>query len=452
MAQTHSISHHVPASAGRASGLSGSVRVPGDKSISHRALLFALLAKGRTRITGLLEGDDVLATAAAVRQLGATVEKQPDGVWQVDGVGLGHLRAPAQTLDMGNSGTAARLLIGLLATHPLTAHLTGDASLRSRPMARVTGPLAPTGATFETQAGGRLPMRIDGCSDGQPLHHRLTVASAQVKSALLLAALNVVGESTVIDPYGTRDHTENMLSHFGADISVAREGALSVIKVQGRPKLVPADLAVPADPSSAAFPVVAALICEGSHITLPGVCLNPSRTGLFSALEQMGANISIDNQRVEGGEQVGDLVAQTSQLKGITVVPETVPSMVDEFPILAVAAANASGLSRFCGLAELRVKESDRLAAIHAGLLRIGVKSHIEGDDLIIEGAGHGGVPGGAASAPVVTHFDHRIAMSFLIAGLASQQPIRVDDTRAIATSFPNFSALLTELGASLLR
>lgn len=439
-----------PFSAHKSDPLTGTAQVPGDKSISHRALMFSLLAKGRSTITGLLEGDDVLATAQAMRALGGQVQKLEDGRWQVDGVGIGALEEPADVLDMGNSGTAARLLIGLLSTHPITSVLTGDHSLRGRPMARVTGPLTATQARFQARSGGRLPLSICGNGDAPALFHKLAVASAQVKSALLLAALNCAGKSLIEDSFVTRDHTENMLRHFGADVVVERVGAISRITLTGRPTLKPSDVTVPGDPSSAAFALVAALIVPGSDVTLPNVCMNPTRTGLFDALAQMGAQISVENERTEGGEPVADLSVQYTALKGVDLSGEIVPRMVDEFPILAIAAANAQGTSVFRGLEELRVKESDRLAAIHAGLLAIGVDAQIEGDDLIIHGCGPGGVPGGNDAAPVVTHFDHRIAMSFLIAGLASAKAVKVDDVAAIATSFPNFFDLMKGLGAQM--
>lgn len=437
-----------PCHASKCPPLSGIAEVPGDKSISHRSLLLALLAHGTTRVYGLLEGEDVLATAAAVRQLGASVQKEAAGHWRVDGIGLGRLKEPDGVIDMGNSGTGARLLIGLLSTHPLRAVLTGDESLRSRPMARVTRPLATTGATFEMQGGERLPLTMVGSDRGVALTHRLEVASAQVKSAVLLAALNLPGQSVVKDPFGTRDHTENMLKHFGADIAVtALEAGGTRIALAGRPQLQASAVHVPADPSSAAFPIVAALLVPGSSLTVPGVCLNPTRAGLFGALKAMGANIILVNERLEAGERVADLQVSYSALNAITLDADIVPSMVDEFPILAIAAANAVGTSRFKGLEELRVKESDRLSAIHQGLKSVSVAAHIEGDDLIVEGCGPGGVTGGNQGGPVTTHFDHRIAMSFLVAGLASKQPVYVDDSRAIATSFPTFFSLFEKLG-----
>lgn len=428
--------------------LHGRAQVPGDKSISHRALMFSLLAKGRSTITGLLEGDDVLATAEAMRALGGRVERLQNGCWQVDGVGIGALEEPANVLDMGNSGTAARLLIGLLSTHPIASVLTGDGSLRGRPMKRVTDPLASIGAGYQARSGGRLPLSIAGNGQAAPLSHRLSVASAQVKSALLLAALNIEGTSVVEDPFSTRDHTENMLRHFGAKVVVDALETGTRITLTGKPQLKASDVTVPGDPSSAAFALVAALIVPGSDITLPNICMNVTRTGLFDALGQMGADIHVSNHRIEGGEPVADLGVRYGPLTGVDLGEDIVPRMVDEFPILAVAAANASGTSVFRGLEELRVKESDRLAAIHAGLIAIGADARIDGDDLIIEGKGAGSVPGGNSTQPVTTHFDHRIAMSFLVAGLASERPVAVDDTAAIATSFPNFFALMEGLGA----
>lgn len=439
-----------PYSAHKSGPLIGAADVPGDKSISHRALMFSLLAKGRSTIDGLLEGEDVLATAQAMRALGGQVEKLADGRWQVDGVGIGALQEPADVLDMGNSGTAARLLIGLLAAHPITSVLTGDQSLRGRPMARVTEPLSGVGASFQARSAGRLPLSIKGNGHAPPLNYRLTVASAQVKSALLLAALNCSGESVIEDPYVTRDHTENMLRHFGAEVSVERSQGTARITLRGKPALKPSDVIVPGDPSSAAFPIVGALIVPASNISLPNVCMNDTRTGLFDALSAMGAQIKVTNQRTQGGERVADLSVTSTALTGVDLNPDIVPRMVDEFPILAVAAANGQGKSVFRGLEELRVKESDRLAAIHAGLRAIGVETEIEGDDLIVHGRGPGGVPGGNSAAPVMTHFDHRIAMSFLIAGLASKQAIYVDDIAAVATSFPSFFALMGGLGGQM--
>jgi 3-phosphoshikimate 1-carboxyvinyltransferase len=422
--------------------LSGEARVPGDKSISHRALMFGALAAGTTEIAGLLEGEDVLRTAAAMRALGATVENLGDGRWRVAGRGIGGLTEPADVLDMGNSGTAARLLCGLLAGHPLFAVMTGDASLRKRPMKRVTEPLSATGATFSTREGGRLPLAVRGASDPRPLDYRVPVPSAQVKSACLLAGLCASGVTRVVEPEATRDHTENMLRHFGARVAVAPEGHGRAIELTGRPQLVAAPVVVPGDPSSAAFPAVAALLVPGSEILLRGVGMNPLRAGLFATLAEMGADIARLNERTEGGEPVADLRVRASALRGVEVPPERAPAMIDEYPILAVAAACAAGTTRMRGLKELRVKESDRLAATAALLSANGARVEIEGDDMIVHGAG-GPPPGGGT---VVTHMDHRIAMSALVMGLASRAPVVADDAAFIETSFPGFAELMNRL------
>lgn len=425
--------------------LSGSIRVPGDKSISHRALMFASLARGETHITGLLEGEDVLRTAAAMRALGAQVAQHAPGDWRVSGLGIGKLREPEDVLDMGNSGTAARLLSGILASHGMVSVMTGDASLRRRPMKRVMDPLAGTGATFMAREGGRLPMAIHGLADPKPLDYRLPVASAQVKSAVLLAGLNAQGQTRVEEPVATRDHTENMLRHFGAHVKVEEtpQGG-RVILLQGRPDLVARDVVVPGDPSSAAFPIVAALLVPGADITISTVGLNPLRTGLFITLQEMGAQLEVTNIRTEGGELVGDLHVRASSLKGVTVPADRAPSMIDEYPILAVAAAHASGVSRFCGVEELRVKESDRLAATVALLENNGVKTAVEGDDLVVYGTGNA-IPGGGM---VQTHMDHRLAMSASVLGLVAQNPVEIDDTAFIDTSFPGYLQLMNSLGA----
>ena len=427
----------------RAGPLSGDITVPGDKSISHRALMFAALAIGQTRIAGLLEGEDVMRTAAAMRALGAQVTQDSPGHWRVSGVGVGGLAEPGDVLDMGNSGTAARLLTGLLATHPIFSVVTGDASLRRRPMARVTDPLSPTGARFSMRQGGRLPLAITGTGRAMPLAHRMSVASAQVKSAILLAGLNARGITRVEEPVPTRDHTENMLRHFGADLAVTQEQGCRVITLAGQPELRAADIMVPGDPSSAAFPIVAALLAPGSCVTVRGVGLNPLRTGLFAALRAMGARLSLENERTEGGEPVGDLTAEAGPLTAADTAPEIVPSMIDEFPVLAVACAAASGTSRLRALGELRVKESDRLSATAALLSANGIGCAIEGDDLVVYGEG-GAPPGGGL---VATHMDHRLAMSALVLGGATQSAVRVDDTGFIDTSFPGFLALMTALG-----
>jgi 3-phosphoshikimate 1-carboxyvinyltransferase len=428
-----------------AAALRGTVRVPGDKSISHRALMFAALAVGRTRISGLLEGEDVMRTAAAMRALGAGVEHVSAGVWQVQGAGIGGLREPDEVLDLGNSGTAARLLCGILATHPIFSVLTGDASLRGRPMARVVAPLSETGARFASRAGGRLPLAIEGTGDALPLEHRMTVASAQVKSAILLAGLNARGITRVEEPVPTRDHSENMLRHFGADLRVSNEGAGKVIELVGQPTLLAADVKVPGDPSSAAFPLVAGLLVAGSQVRIEGVGLNPLRTGLFATLREMGADLRVANERVEGGEPVGDLQAHAGSLRAVDVPAGRAPSMIDEYPVLAVACACAMGVSRLRGLAELRVKESDRLTATAALLGANGVRVAIEGDDLLVHGVG-GPPPGGGL---VATLMDHRLAMSGLVLGCAARAPVQVDEVAFIDTSFPGFVALMTGLGAS---
>jgi 3-phosphoshikimate 1-carboxyvinyltransferase len=433
-------------SARPAAPLAGVAAVPGDKSISHRALMLGALAVGRTEITGLLEGEDVLATAAALRAMGAGIARSADGRWLVDGVGLGGLAEPDDVLDLGNSGTAARLLLGILATHPFTAFVTGDASLRSRPMGRVTTPLARFGAQFLGREGGRLPLAVTGALTPVPIEYRLPVPSAQVKTAVLFAGLNTPGATSVIEPQATRDHTERMLGHFGARVTVEAEpGGGRRITVTGQPELMAAPITVPGDPSSAAFPLVAALIVPGSDVTIGNVGLNPSRAGLLLCLKEMGADITLVNQRQAGGEPVADLRVRAGALAGADIPPERAPSMIDEYPILAVAAACAHGRSVMRGLAELRVKESDRLAGIAEGLAGCGVKVAVEGDDLIVEG--DGGPPKGGAL--IRTHLDHRMAMAFLVLGLASREPVRIDDGRPIATSFPDFVPLMTRLGAS---
>ncbi len=427
-----------------AAPLRGEIRVPGDKSISHRALMFAGLAIGETRISGLLEGEDVLRTAAAMRALGCEVVRAGDGLWRVAGRGVGGLAEPSDVLDMGNSGTAARLLAGILASHPFFSVLTGDASLRRRPMRRVTEPLAACGARFTAREGGRLPLAIEGAGDALPLDYVLPVASAQVKSAVLLCGLNAPGITRVEERAATRDHSENMLRHFGAQVSIepAHGGAGRVVRLVGQPELRARDVAVPGDPSSAAFPMVAALLVPGSALRIAGVGLNPLRTGLFATLREMGGDIRVEAERIEGGELVGDLLVRHSALRGVEVQPGRAPSMIDEYPVLAVAAACASGVTRMRGLHELRVKESDRLAATAALLAACGARAEIDGDDLIVHGAGRPPAGGGL----VATHMDHRLAMSALVLGLATGAPVRVDDAGFIDTSFPGFSALLNGL------
>lgn len=419
------------------------ITVPGDKSISHRALMFAGLAIGETRVTGLLEGEDVLRTAAAMRALGAEVTRDDPGAWRVVGAGIGGLRSPDDVLDMGNSGTAARLLCGVLASHDIFAVMTGDASLRRRPMRRVIDPLAACGAVFSAREGGRLPLAVTGAAEALPLSYRLPVASAQVKSALLLAGLNARGVTEIEEPAATRDHSENMLRHFGASVSVVPHGQGKLIRLRGQPELIAADIIVPGDPSSAAFPLVAALLVPGSRVTIAGVGLNPLRIGLFTTLREMGANIVVINQREAGGEPVGDLVVSASRLHGVDVPAARAPSMIDEYPILAVACALAQGPSRLRGLGELRVKESDRLAATLAMLRGNGAHVEVEGDDMIIAG-GASRLGGGV----VMTHMDHRLAMSALVMGLAAALPVTIDDARFIDTSFPGFISLMQGLGA----
>ena len=427
--------------------LTGKTRVPGDKSISHRALMLGALAVGRTEISGLLEGEDVLATAAAVNGLGAHAYRAGDGQWAVDGVGVGGLVEPEDLLDLGNSGTAARLLLGILATHPLTAFVTGDASLRRRPMGRVVEPLSRIGARFVTREGARLPLGISGAADPVPISYHLPVPSAQVKSAVLLAGLNTAGTTTVIEPQPTRDHTERMLRHFGATVTAEPiEGGGKRITLEGYPELAAAPIAVPGDPSSAAFPLIAALIVPGSEVTIEGVGINPLRTGLLECLREMGADIALQNERDEGGEPVADLRARAGPLKGADIPAERAPRMIDEYPILAVAAACASGRTVMRGLAELRVKESDRLAGIAAGLAKCGVRVAVEGDDLLVEGAGN--FPAGGAT--IETQLDHRMAMAFLVLGLAANEPVRIDDATPIATSFPDFLPLMNGLRGTI--
>ncbi len=433
----------------RASGpVSGQIRVPGDKSISHRALILGAMTVGESTISGLLEGEDVLNTAKAMQALGAKMERLGDGSWRIHGVGVGGFAQPAEPLDFGNSGTGCRLVIGAVAGCPITATFDGDASLRSRPMKRVLDPIEKMGARVIAVAdGGRLPLTLQGASDSLPLTYESPVPSAQLKSAVLLAGLNAPGETTVIETEASRDHTEKLLKHFGARIVSKPHGELGRrIVLQGQPELEPAHVAVPADPSSAAFPLVAALIVPGSDLVLEGVMLNPLRTGLFTTLREMGANIEELDKRDEG-EEIANLRVRTSALKGVEVPAARAPSMIDEYLILAVAAAFADGATRMRGLTELRVKESDRLEATADMLRTNGVKVDVEGDDMIVHGMGATGVPGGGE---VKTHMDHRIAMSALMMGLASISPVRIDDSAFIATSFPGFVEMMRGLGADL--
>ncbi|WP_397544296.1 3-phosphoshikimate 1-carboxyvinyltransferase [Roseovarius salis] len=439
-----------PMTAHASTRLSGTAHVPGDKSISHRALILGALSVGETSITGLLEGEDVLDTARAMRALGAEAARGEDGTWRVHGVGVGGFAEPEQVIDCGNSGTGVRLIMGAMATSPITATFTGDASLNGRPMARVTEPLALFGAQAVGRSGGRLPMTIVGAADPVPLRYEVPVPSAQVKSALLLAGLNAPGETVVIEREATRDHTERMLAGFGARIATEVTDAGRVITLTGQPELVPQTIAVPRDPSSAAFPVCAALVTEGSDVLVPNIGLNPTRAGLFTTLREMGAELTYENRREEGGEPVADLRARYSPgLRGVAVPPERAASMIDEYPVLSAVAAFAEGRTVMRGVAELRVKESDRIDAMATGLRTCGVEVE-EGEDWwVVHGRGAGGVPGGARCA---ARLDHRIAMSFLVLGLAARQPVGVDDGGPIATSFPVFEPLMTGLGADIRR
>jgi len=436
----------IPVTAYPSDGLSGTLRVPGDKSISHRALMIGAVAVGETVIHGLLEGEDVVRSGAAMRALGAEVIRTEDGTWQVWGRGVGGLGEPADVIDLGNSGTGARLLMGLLASHPLTATLTGDASLRSRPMARVATPLIEMGARIVAGQGCRLPLTVVGTANPMPIRYRLPVASAQVKSAILLAGLNAPGRTTVIEPAATRDHSEIMLRHFGAELTIEDGTEGRVITLTGQPELTGREIFVPGDPSSAAFAVVAALLLPGSEIAVANVGLNPQRTGLFATLQEMGAEIAFENRRAAGGEPVADLRIRAARLNGVEVPAERAPTMIDEYPILAVAAACAQGSTVMRGLAELRVKESDRLAAMARGLAACGVATEEGRDSLTVRGCD--GRPAGGAT--IETGLDHRIAMSFLILGLAAERPITVDDAAPIATSFPGFVESMTALGAAI--
>jgi 3-phosphoshikimate 1-carboxyvinyltransferase len=430
----------------RASGpLSGKVRVPGDKSISHRALILGALSVGETRISGLLEGEDVLNTAKSMQALGAKVERTGPFAWQVAGVGVAGFAQPASPLDFGNSGTGCRLVMGAVAGCPITAVFDGDASLRSRPMRRILDPLELMGAKAgESKEGGRLPLTLHGARDPVPILYRTPVASAQIKSAVLLAGLAAPGVTTVIEQDASRDHTELMLKHFGAEIVSTTEGSHGRrIALTGQPELHGADVVVPADPSSAAFPIVAALLVEGSDVTFSDVMTNPLRTGLFTTLREMGASIEESEIRGDAGEPMARLRVRASKLRGVEVPPERAPSMIDEYLVLAVAASFAEGTTIMRGLQELRVKESDRLEATAAMLRVNGVRVEVAGDDLIVEGRGH--VPGGGL---VATHMDHRIAMSALVMGLAADKPVKVDDTAFIATSFPDFIPMMRSLGA----
>ena len=430
------------------SGLSGTAEVPGDKSISHRSLILGALAVGETRVTGLLEGQDVLDTAAAMRAFGASVEREQSGVWSIHGVGVGGFREPDDVIDCGNSGTGVRLIMGAMATCPISATFTGDASLRGRPMGRVTDPLAQFGTAAYGRQGGRLPMTIVGAAAPVPVHYTVPMPSAQVKSAVLLAGLNAPGQTVVVEREATRDHSERMLAGFGAEIETETTDAGRVITLTGFPELKPQNIIVPRDPSSAAFPVCAALIVPGSDILVPNIGLNPTRAGLFKTLQEMGADLVLEAPREEGGEPVADLRARFSEgLKGIEVPPDRAPSMIDEYPILSVVAACADGTTVMRGVKELRVKESDRIDAMARGLEACGVRIEEDEDTLTVHGRGPGSVPGGAECA---ARLDHRIAMSFLVLGMAAQRPVSVDDAGPISTSFPIFEGLMGKLGARL--
>jgi len=441
--------HHMaptPAAFKSTGPLKGRVRVPGDKSISHRSLMLSALAVGESTVEGLLEGEDVLATAAAMRAMGADIKRGDDGRWTIHGVGVGGLLQPQTALDMGNSGTSTRLLMGLVASHPITATFTGDASLSKRPMARVIDPLSQMGAEFTASPGGRLPLTLRGICPAVPIDYRLPVASAQVKSAILLAGLNTPGLTRVIEPVPTRDHSERMLKGFGAELSVELEAdGARIISIRGEAELKPQHIVVPGDPSSAAFPVVAALLVPGSDVVVENVGLNPTRAGLFEVLRMMGGQIELIDEREVGGEPVADLRVRGSALKGVEVPPGIVPSMVDEFPILFVAAALAEGRTVTRGLEELRVKESDRIAVMAEGLRAIGARVEETEDGLIIDGTGGEKLPGGAT---IAAHLDHRIAMSFAVAGLMARDAVTIDDMAPVQTSFPIFTDLMRTLGA----
>lgn len=435
----------LPMSSRRSGPLRGEARIPGDKSISHRALILGAMSVGETHITGLLEGQDVLDTAKAMEAFGAKVERLGEGEWRVNGVGVGGFSEPEGVIDCGNSGTGVRLIMGTMATTPISATFTGDASLSRRPMARITDPLALFGCQVTAREGGRLPLTIKGAADPVPVVYRTPVASAQIKSAVLFAGLNAPGQTVVIEAEPTRDHTERMLAGFGAEIRTERSDEGYVITLTGRPELKPQPIAVPRDPSSAAFPIAAALLVPGSEIRVPGVSRNPTRDGLFITLVEMGADITFENAREEGGEPVADLLVRHSKLRGVNVPAERAASMIDEFPILSVIACYAEGATVMNGVAELRVKESDRIDAMAVGLRANGAKVDETRDSMTVHGTGS--LKGGASAQ---THLDHRIAMSFLIAGLMSDAPISVDDGSPIATSFPDFLPLMRGLGADI--
>ncbi len=438
----------IPMTSRKGGPLKGTAEIPGDKSVSHRSLILGALAVGETRISGLLEGNDILDTAKAMTALGADVERVGNGEWRVNGVGVGGFAEPEDVIDCGNAGTGVRLIMGAVSTSPITVTFTGDASLRSRPMGRITDPLALFGARAVGRANGLLPLTLVGARDPMPVRYTSPHASAQIKSAVLLAGLNAPGKTVLIEKEKTRDHTERMLRGFGAEIVIVETDEGFEITLTGQPELQPQTIAVPRDPSSAAFPVCAALIVEGSDILLPNIGLNPTRAGLITTLQEMGANITLENSREEGGEPVADLRVKASKLTGIEVPPERAPSMIDEYPILSAVAAFASGKTVMRGIKELRVKECDRIDAMARGLETMGVTIE-EGDDYLIVHGQDGEVKGGGTAA---TFFDHRIGMSFLCMGLATQHPVSIDDGAAIATSFPIFESLMKDLGASIAR
>lgn len=429
--------------------LRGQVAVPGDKSISHRALILGALSVGESTIHGLLEGADVLATAQALRAYGAEIRRGADAVWRINGVGVGGLMAPPDILDLGNSGTGVRLLLGLAAAHGVTSIFTGDASLRQRPMERVITPLQRMGASFEASRGGRLPITVIGTNQAAPIEYRLPVPSAQIKSAILLAGLNAPGCTVVIEPRPSRDHTEHLLRHFGAEVTInSDDDGARRICLTGRPELQPQSVRVPGDPSSAAFPIMAALLVPGSEVTVTGVGLNPLRTALLDTLRDMGAQITERNRRQDQGEPIADLVVRAGPLRGIEVPSERAPAMIDEYPILAAAAAFASGRTVMRGIGELRVKESDRISAMANGLGALGVQVEELADGLIVHG--HDGAAPARNGICIDTEMDHRIAMSFLVYGLAAQGPVQVAGCEMIDTSFPGFIDLMTGLGARM--
>ena len=431
----------------RANALSGNITVPGDKSVSHRALILGSIAVGETHVEGLLEGEDVLAAAAAMRALGAQISRDDAGLWTVIGCGVGGLHEPNQILDMGNSGTAVRLLMGLVGTQTFTSTFTGDESLNSRPMERVMGPLRQMGAQFTSRSGGRLPITVSGSDLIKPIEYELPVASAQVKSAILLAGLNAPGKTTVIEPQPTRDHSERMLRHFGAEVITENlDGGGVKITLTGQPELEGRDITVPADISSAAFPIAAALIIPGSNLLIRNVGVNPLRAGLIKTLQEMGGKITIENSRGEAGEPLADLRVEASQLHGITVPASRAPSMIDEYPVLSVVATCATGTTHMVGLAELRVKESDRLAAMATGLAACGVQIEETEDSLTVHGSDQP-IDGGAL---IAANLDHRIAMAFSVLGMVSLNPVTIDDGSPIATSFPGYIKLMNSLGAKI--